>query len=1675
MYYNEAQKYRRGIRTLKRLISLVAVILVSINFTTTLVGSNYDVIADTIETLTSDESQDQEDPDTSETVPETEESDETDVTESSLSEETAETTFATDPSETVPETEESDETDVTESSLSEETAETTFATGPSEIVPTPVPAPSPEDIAEALYPSVLTEFETTAPDGTVLSISGVFPQTSYAEAELFENDSVGRVIKGYDADLIIPEGCSLTDDPVTVSFPFTCDEQFAVVAFADGTTPVVNDAYEYQDGVITITLDALCPFVIAEISDPVSDSALMTVAADIYTDDTFTETLDGVSVSITGVLQEGITAKAYPVEDADDSVITSYDITLFDGDGNVHQPENGAVSVTISDESIREAMESGIDITVEHEAEDGSVDTVEISVLSDTSVTFNAESFSVYRVRAMYEDSLDGVSGLIMGINSYNMPSGQFKHLIMTQTWGKHSNSFPGSFFQSVNVNNSLDLDTGFITDDPNENLFAEWTFEKADIEASVEDYPNANITLAMKNGPSRSFSFTDTNRPQLYYIKAANGQYLKFDYDNQSSNGYYQGFYLVDEPTPLIVVFDPSGSGEFAIGSYNPGPRRTEYTFIRARDNSNTTVSQRGFEQCGVEKKESGYWLSIAQYIPGDKAQIAYDYNPVSDTGNNTIRSFDHEIEVDITDPDAVVVVEAPDPSLGNSNNGWFYESTGKINYRYKFKCWKDPVTGNEYNPGDEISVSDLAGFTTLKAQWEEEYEYIKVVYDLNFGDRGDLPEDIPGYDEYFRPVVVGYDGTEYDIIYKYPEGSGHDNTYLVRSLDKDYFNYASNSQDERTRHVKFSALFNGWKSEKGNIITQPGVCDAATFFDNIANFDGSPSDGVVTLKANWLTNMSNTATFSLMQNVIEVNGDPEDVDNTVGTHTFHVLSTGVRVSDISRVSTTAESNYFLAPYTDLGDGPLRTSGVDELLRQAAVAPITGDPMSRGADPRDYSDVTLQLTDMISDEEVFELLRQWAQEDLENGTTKNTFYYVDENNVKHPIAPEDLDTDHYSVRWYVIKYQGRSGGWRVDGKLVKNGSYIAVHKSFIGIDQATIDSLADDYFINVYESDDDSLDPNDYHLVLRSSGDPLSDKISDDGTLVEYGYRSYDPSTHTYTWIVQVEDEGSYTVFEENFAVPNYGVIAQYSVETLDGEGDVPLRQWDLVDIQAKALKVPVDQVTAAQINKAHLRNTYVKYGTFTIEKVETDVNGTAMGNVGFNVYDVTEETLSSAELLEQIRNGTYNKDPFIFKWNAEEGLWEPDSRVVGAQITTDENGKLCFKIPVDAAGDEKRYIVVENVPEGYEDSVVPSFEIIATAAAIDEDNVIPNYTVNLLEDSEHMTPMLIPIYNDEDQKIADSFAWITVKNVPEEVTVKITSNETYNNDAGVINFTANIVGRYADTDEVFVSDSVVINRNYLNSETGNWEYTKQYPAMNGNRQIYYTVTETGINGGPPDEEIWEVNKTDDYLIAEGVHAQSEKDPLVRLVESDINHVLKDVPMIIIQLGNYTYADKTVPMEGAKLKVYKEDPNGDQDVFFINSTRKADLIRSITVDDTGMTNLGLFPGTYYIEQSSVFGDFNLNAAKVKITITDDLRVVMEKAPPSTRLVEITNTADLKKILFFNTRVPPVPTGYISYMSPMLILLAGGVALLLILRNRKERGVRRVKNIKHLKEVVGSL
>ena len=207
---------------MKRLISLVAVILVSINFTTTLIGSNYDVVADTIETLTSDESQDQEDPDTSETVPETEESDETDVTESSLSEETAETTFATDPS---------------------------------EIVPTPVPAPSPEDIAEALYPSVLTEFETTAPDGTVLSISGVFPQTSYAEAELFENDSVGRVIKGYDADLIIPEGCTLTEDPVTVSFPFDCDEQFAVVAFADGTTPVVNDAYEYQDGVITITAD----------------------------------------------------------------------------------------------------------------------------------------------------------------------------------------------------------------------------------------------------------------------------------------------------------------------------------------------------------------------------------------------------------------------------------------------------------------------------------------------------------------------------------------------------------------------------------------------------------------------------------------------------------------------------------------------------------------------------------------------------------------------------------------------------------------------------------------------------------------------------------------------------------------------------------------------------------------------------------------------------------------------------------------------------------------------------------------------------------------------------------------------------------------------------------------------------------------------------------------------------------------------------------------------------------------------------------------------------------------------------------------------------------------------------------------------------------------------------
>ena len=109
-----------------------------------------------------------------------------------------------------------------------------------------------------------------------------------------------------------------------------------------------------------------------------------------------------VVITLTGEMPEGATASACPVDISMDGVniISAYDITIYDADGQEFQPsEEKPLQVKIEDDAVRKALEENTELEVYHledaEAEPEQVQEVNLEAAA---VEFQAESFSIYAV-----------------------------------------------------------------------------------------------------------------------------------------------------------------------------------------------------------------------------------------------------------------------------------------------------------------------------------------------------------------------------------------------------------------------------------------------------------------------------------------------------------------------------------------------------------------------------------------------------------------------------------------------------------------------------------------------------------------------------------------------------------------------------------------------------------------------------------------------------------------------------------------------------------------------------------------------------------------------------------------------------------------------------------------------------------------------------------------------------------------------------------------------------------------------------------------------------------------------------------------------------------------------------------------------------------------------------
>ncbi len=140
-----------------------------------------------------------------------------------------------------------------------------------------------------------------------------------------------------------------------------------------------------------------------------------TVSAMIFEDASYDRLLaDGTTITLTGEMPEGAVVRAYPAEAEIQGILilAAYDITVFDEDGNIWQPENDSIDVTIDNKDIRDAFANDRNIAVFHIDEDDGAEVEEIPLLSLNSrkARFCARHFSIYIVGDTGLSDIEGQS-----------------------------------------------------------------------------------------------------------------------------------------------------------------------------------------------------------------------------------------------------------------------------------------------------------------------------------------------------------------------------------------------------------------------------------------------------------------------------------------------------------------------------------------------------------------------------------------------------------------------------------------------------------------------------------------------------------------------------------------------------------------------------------------------------------------------------------------------------------------------------------------------------------------------------------------------------------------------------------------------------------------------------------------------------------------------------------------------------------------------------------------------------------------------------------------------------------------------------------------------------------------------------------------------------------------
>ena len=495
----------------------------------------------------------------------------------------------------------------------------------------------------------------------------------------------------------------------------------------------------------------------------------------------------------------------------------------------------------------------------------------------------------------------------------------------------------------------------------------------------------------------------------------------------------------------------------------------------------------------------------------------------------------------------------------------------------------------------------------------------------------------------------------------YKVPSSVPKDGTMTVLATDSDRAEVKVNNNKPRTIFYTFK----GWKLDDSDKLITPG---AVFSYDQLRNY---AVNNTVTFTAEWTPFEKNAGNYNLVATVnfyvcydCEIAGKfDKGYTPPTGTKNFTNSVFATRVFGTSSATSNSSTNFNVIspPDGNTGNTP---ADVDGRIRTLKITGAEG----------------LSLMEFPTDETVLKALR--------DGNEK-----VHVNNVE--IDHKYLTSDHFTIRWYVFKYEN-SDGYHIDGVLVAKEARLVVTKTFTG-SVGVIEAVKKGSFCIDVSPADDTAEAEKYKLVLKAAG---STSLKEGET----GYTSYDPKTDTYTWVLSGYPNMKYTVKESGDDIPNqlasdYSHTARYMVRNPNQQTVTPVSGWNSYDGTGVTVTVAsyAKDILDSAVQTVALENMYVKTGTITVAKRDS-VTGHGISDVKFTLTMDDAEQGTDFQLYHKPGSSEYSSDKDD----------EYTETVTDNIVTTGSSGYIYLKLDSGHA-----YTLKERVPLGYNGAASVTFTV--------------------------------------------------------------------------------------------------------------------------------------------------------------------------------------------------------------------------------------------------------------------------------------------------------------------------------------------------------------------------